>query len=883
MRERLYRSMTGAMAAVMVFASVVPTRAEGEGSVAQDPPGLVGRIARISGTVSYHGDGATQWEQAQVNYPISSGAAVWTQPDSNADLDIGPNRVTLDQGTEFDVESLTDQQFTSVAPQGRVYLRVRDLPAGQHVVLRTPRGTVTLAQPGRYEIVAGDTQSPTLVTVQDGLAQVSGPGVSLAVGARQTAQITGDDVFQGQVGPEASDGFLAAQVARDQPTQFARRYDPPPVVQQMTGYDAVAETGEWTSSTEYGRVWYPPVEHDWVPYRHGRWAFVAPWGWTWVDDAPWGFAPFHYGRWVEIDNRWAWTPVVPGYVERSRPVYAPALVAFVGLGVGVGIGVGIGASVGWIPLGPREVYRPPYRVSNNYVRSVNVTNVTNVTNITNYTTNITNTRYVNNRAATSVPQTALTQSQPVAGLARPVSAQALATAQPLAQVQPTRTTRGVTPAVAQSLNLPASTGPAPVARPGPPIHSVSTPAAAPVGTPAAGQPAGQRAGLPPVPGSGRPGAVAPAVPSVQPAVSAPAPVAQPTPAPVQTFGRPSIRPPGGLAAPGAGQPVPAPGQVTPLQAQPGTVPSGIAPTTGQGRPGQTQPSPGLSGVAPVPGQGRPVPTQPVPASSGAAPAPGQVTQAQPSQPSPGPSGVAPVPAQGRPAQAQPSPASSGAVPAPGQVTPAQAQPSSGPSGVASAPGLGRPAQTQPVPGPSGVAPAPGQPVIPRPAGLPPAAPASGGYTRPAAPTQAPTQTPAPTQAAPQIAPRPAQPAATPTLPPVVQRQPQPVPAAAPPQVAPRPIPAAPAPQPQSQPQFRPQSQPQPQPQFHPQSQPQSQPQFHPQSQPQPQPQFHPQSQPQPQFRPQPQPQSHPQPAPQVQHQAPAPAQHKQCPPNRPNC
>ena len=44
-----------------------------------------------------------------------------------------------------------------------------------------------------------------------------------------------------------------------------------------------------------------------------------------------------------------------------RPVYAPALVAFVG---GTELGIAIGqqsrAPVGWFPLGPREAYVPPY-------------------------------------------------------------------------------------------------------------------------------------------------------------------------------------------------------------------------------------------------------------------------------------------------------------------------------------------------------------------------------------------------------------------------------------------------------------------------------------------------------------------------------------------
>ena len=84
----------------------------------------------------------------------------------------------------------------------------------------------------------------------------------------------------------------------------------------------------------------------WAPYRYGHWVWVDPWGWTWIDDAPWGFAPFHYGRWAFAGAGWVWAPGAMA----ARPVYAPALVAFVGVG-----GVGMAA---WFPLGPGEVYRP---------------------------------------------------------------------------------------------------------------------------------------------------------------------------------------------------------------------------------------------------------------------------------------------------------------------------------------------------------------------------------------------------------------------------------------------------------------------------------------------------------------------------------------------
>src|SRR5208282_4118295 len=119
--------------------------------------------------------------------------------------------------------------------------------------------------------------------------------------------------------------------------------------------------------------------------RYGHWVWVEPWGWTWVDDQSWGFAPFHYGRWAFVGTGWVW---IPGPVV-VRPMYAPALVAFVGGGPGGGfaLAVGGGAGVGWFPLGPGEVFVPAYRVSRVYVTNVNITNTRVETARVNYVYN----------------------------------------------------------------------------------------------------------------------------------------------------------------------------------------------------------------------------------------------------------------------------------------------------------------------------------------------------------------------------------------------------------------------------------------------------------------------------------------------------------------
>src|SRR5262249_23246918 len=54
----------------------------------------------------------------------------------------------------------------------------------------------------------------------------------------------------------------------------------------------------------------------------------------------------------------------------ARPIFAPALVSFIG-GDNWGVSLGFGPGIGWFPLGPREIYRPAYFVSERYIRGLN--------------------------------------------------------------------------------------------------------------------------------------------------------------------------------------------------------------------------------------------------------------------------------------------------------------------------------------------------------------------------------------------------------------------------------------------------------------------------------------------------------------------------------
>jgi hypothetical protein len=175
---------------------VPPARAQGEGGPVQTgqevtPTTQVGALAWMQGQVSFHAANQDSWSPAVVNYPVSTGDALWTQPGALAGLDIADTLIALNGGTELDAGQLQGTSYSFTLPQGEAYVHVRSVVAGENYTIVTPRGTVNIATPGRYEIAAGTTGSPTLVTVLDGAARLTGnPTADVAAG--QTAEITGD-------------------------------------------------------------------------------------------------------------------------------------------------------------------------------------------------------------------------------------------------------------------------------------------------------------------------------------------------------------------------------------------------------------------------------------------------------------------------------------------------------------------------------------------------------------------------------------------------------------------------------------------------------------------------------------------------------------------
>lgn len=384
-----------------------------------DPPSRVARLAYTQGAVSFEPAGTSEWVSASVNRPMTTGDRIWSDRDGRVEMQLAGSLLRLSNNSGVSFLNLSDNVTQVQLSAGTLVVHVRRLEGNDSYEIDTPNLAFSILRPGIYQLTVDERGNSTAVSVRSGEAEVTGGGTSYALHSRDRYLFSGTDQLTAtpQSYDTGADPFDAWSTGRD--SRYERSVSSRYVSPDVVGYEDLDEHGTWRATPEYGNVWYPrTTQQGWAPYHDGHWAYIEPWGYTWVDDQPWGFAPFHYGRWISAGGSWGWVPSPPQAqgVEYVRPVYAPALVAW----------IGVGAGVAWFALGPREVYVPSYPVSRSYINNVNVSNTNvNTTVVNNYyntttvnnNTTVSNVSYVNRSVPGAVAATtsqAFISAQPVA-------------------------------------------------------------------------------------------------------------------------------------------------------------------------------------------------------------------------------------------------------------------------------------------------------------------------------------------------------------------------------------------------------------------------------------------------------------------------------------
>jgi len=441
---------SGLLLALLFFVSALVPAFPSSAAAQDDPPGRVARLNYIEGSVSYQVSGDQDWVQADPNRPLTTGDNLWADKDSRGEVHIGSTAIRLSSETGISFLTLDDRTTQIQLAQGTIEVHLRILPSGDAFEVDTPNLALTLTRAGEYRIETDPNGGSTVIVVREGEGEVTGGGDTWDLGPDQQYTFNGTDQITYDAAPAPEfDDFENWCQSRDQRENNAvsAKY----VSRDVDGYYDLDDYGSWEADSDYGEVWVPSgVAVGWAPYQIGHWVFIEPWGWTWVDSEPWGWAPFHYGRWAYVGDHWGW---VPGPIV-VRPVYAPAVVGFVG-GGGFGFSVAFGggfSGVAWFPLGPRDVFIPEYHCSPRYFQTINVTNtrIVNVTDVRNvYNTavvnrDVTHVNYMyasNTRAVTAVSRDTFVNARPVSGAVVHVNADQIRSARVVdsAPIAPTRT------------------------------------------------------------------------------------------------------------------------------------------------------------------------------------------------------------------------------------------------------------------------------------------------------------------------------------------------------------------------------------------------------------------------------------------------------------
>lgn len=338
------------------------------------------RVERVDGDVGLNRnvaaeDAEASWVEVTPNTPLTVGDRLYAREDSQAGIAFtGRNFARLEPNSALDVVSLSDRRTQLALRDGSAIFNIGELEPDELFEVATPYGAVDLQEPGLYEVGYNDDGS-AFVSVLSGLAEVVGLAGSGRISKGEMLTLLGQTAAQvalSRLSPDYAGGLVNDYYGYQYPDMYDGRYsdynsylndpdyyDP---YQRNVSYRYVSDSvpgaydldryGDWQNLNDHGYAWSPRVETGWAPYRDGYWALDDPHGLTWVSNEPWGYAPYHYGRWVNSDGRWFW---VPGDVD-ERPVYSPALVAFVPLAES--------NQVGWVPLGPADNYAPAYYDAN---------------------------------------------------------------------------------------------------------------------------------------------------------------------------------------------------------------------------------------------------------------------------------------------------------------------------------------------------------------------------------------------------------------------------------------------------------------------------------------------------------------------------------------
>ncbi len=165
--------------------------ATGVPAAGQNPHSQGAHLAQIAGQVSVARAGGAQRTKASANSRLAPGDRLYTDNDGQVELQLGSTVIRAGHSADLSVTALTDTIARFNLAQGTLHVRTFSLPAGNTVEVDTPNGTITVMQAGDFRIDCYTGDGGTMVTVDSGEVQLSGPSLSESLGSNQSVRLAG--------------------------------------------------------------------------------------------------------------------------------------------------------------------------------------------------------------------------------------------------------------------------------------------------------------------------------------------------------------------------------------------------------------------------------------------------------------------------------------------------------------------------------------------------------------------------------------------------------------------------------------------------------------------------------------------------------------------
>jgi hypothetical protein len=138
-----------------------------------DPPARVARLNYLNGQVSFRPGSVEDWAAATLNYPLTSGDHLWTDPGAQTEMHVGSTAIRMGSETALAFLNLDDRTVQLSLTDGSLNVHIRSMRPDEVYEVDTPNASVMLHS-GDYRINVDGNNNASFVIVNAGEADVAG-------------------------------------------------------------------------------------------------------------------------------------------------------------------------------------------------------------------------------------------------------------------------------------------------------------------------------------------------------------------------------------------------------------------------------------------------------------------------------------------------------------------------------------------------------------------------------------------------------------------------------------------------------------------------------------------------------------------------------------